>query len=66
MTRLFSDNNLQTFKTAINNTDWSQLYSYNDINSAYQYFEDIITKCYNDSFPLIRISRRRAKDKKNG
>jgi len=64
MTRLFSDNNLQTFKTAINNTDWSQLYSYNDVNSAYQYFEDIITKCYNDSFPLIRISRRRAKDKK--
>ena len=50
-----------------NQTDLSGLstqYPYNNVNSAYQYFEDIITKCYNDSFHLIRISRRRANDKK--
>jgi len=35
MTCLFPDNNLQTFKIGINNTEWSQLYSYNRVNSAY-------------------------------
>jgi len=40
------------------------MYSYNDIDVAYKFFDESITACYNTSFPIIRLSRKRAKDKK--
>jgi len=62
--RIFSEKNLQSFRTEINKINWEPMYSYNDIDAAYKFFDESITACYNSSFPVIRLSRKRAKDKK--
>ena len=48
----------------INKINWEPMYSYNDIDAAYKFFDESITACYNSSSPVIRLSRKRAKDKK--
>ena len=60
--RLFSKN-IQKFKSAVNDIDWEPLYNYDSANSAYQFFQDSVIRCFNESFPLTRLSRKRAKDK---
>ena len=62
--RLYSEKNIQKFKSAVNNIDWEPLYNYDNANSAYQFFQDSVIHCFNESFPLTRLSRKKAKDKK--
>lgn len=64
--RLQSPRNMQTFQTLVSNVDWSDIYYCQDANEAFDKFENHLTACYEESFPLIRLSRRRARDKKNG
>ena len=60
--KLFSKN-IQKFKSAVNDIYWEPLYNYDSANSAYPFFQDSVIRCFNDSFPLTRLSRKRAKDK---
>lgn len=62
--RLQSPRNMQTFQTLVSNVDWSDIYYCQDANEAFDKFENHLTACYEESFPLIRLSRRRARDKK--
>ena len=55
---------MQTLQTLISNTDWSDIYHCQDVNEAFSKFETHLTKCYEESFPLIRLSRKHARDKK--
>ena len=61
--RIFSDCNIDKFKKVISVIDWQQLYVLDNVNSAYQLFIDLITRCYHTCFPLTKLSRKRSKDK---
>ena len=62
--RLFSRTNIEKFKEKIRNTDWNEIYDCSNVNLAFQKFEENIKCCFETSFKLVRLSRRRAKDKK--
>jgi len=62
--RLYSANNIQKFKDQISNIDWDQIYLDTDTNTAYAKFEQEISKCFNHCFPIVRLSRKHARDKK--
>jgi len=47
--RLFSEKKI---KSAVNNIDWEPLYNYDNASSAYQFFQDSVIHCFNESFPL--------------
>ena len=65
LTRIFSEVNKTSFSNELNAIDWSsKLYNCTDVNVAYKTFLDILTQSYDRCFPLIRISRKRSKDKK--
>jgi len=62
--RLFSAKNIQKFKNQLSLVDWSVVHNCSDVNIAYKTFHEILNKCYEDSFPYVRLSRKRAKDSK--
>jgi len=62
--RLFSAKNVQKFKDQLSLLDWSAVYNCSDVNMAYKTFHELLNNCYEDSFPYIRLSRKRSKDKK--
>jgi len=64
LVRLYSATNIQNFKERIQNTNWDEVYNTLDTNDAYLKFEHKITTCFNSSFPLVKLSRKRSKDKK--
>lgn len=56
--------NKKLFASNINSIDWSKLYEENkDANSAYKFFYNKISASFEASFKLVRISRKRMKDK---
>ena len=57
--RLFSEKNILDFKSKLNNINWDP----NNVNFGYDYFDSKIKECYNSSFKLVRLSRKRSKDK---
>jgi len=59
---LFSGKNIQKFKEKLELVDWSTIYNCNDVNAAYTAFHEILNNCYEDSFPYVRLSRKRSKD----
>jgi len=61
--RIFSDRNIDKFKKVKSEINWQQLYLLDNVNSANQYFEDLITRCYHSCFPLTKLSRKCSKDK---
>ena len=63
LVRIFSDSNIDKFKKAISEINWQQLYALDNVNLAYQYFIDLITMSYHTCFPLVKLSRKRTKDK---
>ena len=63
LVRIFSDSNIDKFKKAISEINWQQLYALDDVNLAYLYFIDLITRSYHTCFPLVKLSRKQAKDK---
>jgi len=62
--RLFSEKNTLDFKSKLNNINWDPIYNCNNVNFGYSYFDSKIKECYNSSFKLVRLSRKRSKDKK--
>jgi len=44
--------------------DMSDIYGSTDVNEAFNKFNLKITKCFNESFPVVQLSRKRQKDKK--
>ena len=62
--RLFSESNIKKFKDQIRNVDWLDTYSATDTDTAFDNFECMLTTCFNDCFPLVRLSRKHARDKK--
>ena len=61
--RIFSDKNINKFKTDIADTDWEDLLNIEDTNDAYDIFYNRIFQIYEANFPLKRMSRKRVKDK---
>ena len=63
-TRMYSDKNFQNLKNEVESIDWQPIYDCTESNLKYELFIkellDKIDKC----FPLVRISRKRVKDKK--
>ena len=50
--RVYSDVNINKFNQGLSSTDWSQVLSADDAQKAYTNFHDIMTKLYNECFPL--------------
>jgi len=61
--RLFSDKNILTFKTQISSTNWDPVFNCDNVNDGYRYFESKLKECYDSSFKLLKLSRKRASDK---
>ena len=63
---LYSPRNMQNFQTSVItcNIDWTNIYYCHDVNEAFNKFESHLIKCYKGSFPLVRLSHKRARDKK--
>ena len=59
MVRIFSDKNKQNFKNKLNQYD---LQTKNATDSLATFYQKL-AECYNSSFRVIRLSRKRAKDK---
>ncbi len=62
--RIYSKTNKQTFYNKLQLANWHSVYELNDVHDAYNQFNDIITKAFNESFITKQLSRKRAKDKK--
>jgi len=63
MVRIFSEQNIIKFKNNLRNSGWEFIYNGEDINEGYNYFERKIKEIYQTSLKLVRLSRKRAKDK---
>ena len=63
-TRIFSEANIEKFKTNLDTTDWHCLLSNEDVNMASKDFYNHVIKTYNQCFPITRLSRKKNKDKK--
>jgi len=62
--RLYSEKNISVFNASLLNTNWASVYNSNNVNDAYNYFEKKIKESYYKSFKLVKLSRKRMKDKK--
>lgn len=62
--RIFNDKNQEKFKNKCENHDWGQINILTDINDKYNFFQNSLISIFNESFPLVRQSRKRIKDKK--
>ena len=63
--RIYSERNCQNFKEQLGDINWENtLNQYNSTHDKYDYFVSTFINCFNKSFPLVRISRKRFKDKK--
>ncbi len=64
MIRIYSKANIAKFSEKLNQEDWSEFYKCNDANQSLGLFYQKYRRAYSESFPLKRLSRKRAKDKK--
>ena len=62
--RLFSESIINKFKDQIGNVDWLHTYSAIDTDTAFDNFECMLTTCFNDCFPIVKLSRKHVHDKK--
>ena len=63
--RLYTPKNKDLFCLKLSSVDWQNtLYCCSDVNDGYIKFISVIKKVINESFPLVRQSRRAFKDKK--
>ena len=61
--RIFSENNINQFRTSLSEVNWEDLLNVDDTDEAYDIFYNKLLQIYEASFPLKQISRKRAKDK---
>ena len=64
LTRIYSHKNIKTFQHLISSTVWDDIYNCQDVDESYKVFEAKLKTCYDESFPLIRVSRRCARNKR--
>ena len=64
LVRLFSSNNIQKFCSLVHCIDWNDVCSNDNVDVCYRSFENAITRCFDNSFPYVRLSRKRFRDKK--
>ena len=63
--RLYTQKNLDSFMAKLNNVDWeTEVCAIHDVNLAYERFYEILSGLYCESYPLVKMSRKGAKDKK--
>ena len=56
--RNYCETNNIKFKTTLKNTVWSDLYSIDDCNEAYNVFIDKFYKIYNDCFSFKKLNKK--------
>ena len=61
--RIFSYANKSKFKENLRIIDWTNKLKSKTVDEAMSFFCQTITKAYNKSFPIVKLSRQRAKDK---
>lgn len=66
MVRIFSPKNINEFVHRLRVTDWSPVTSETDVNISFNKFMSTLSNSFNDCFRLVKLSRRRENDKKNG
>ena len=64
MVRIYSEKNIDKFKNSLENVDWETILNYADIQNMCDSFYNHIYGTFETSFPLVRQSRARSKDKK--
>ena len=63
-TRIFSESKKNSFINDLESTDWnSAVLCHNDANEAYNKFIAILKTCFENNFPLVKLSRSKLKDK---
>ena len=62
--RLYSEQNVNNFKHTLEQTDWSLLLNNGDVDICNEDYYNHINRLLNTHFPLVRLSRKRSKDKK--
>ena len=62
-TRIYSGKNIAKFQTSLAHTDYSKIYSSNDINDSVDYLTNSISNLSDSAFPLVRCSRKNFKHK---
>ena len=53
--RIYSENNISQFNSALRTRDWDDILSMNDAQQAYTHFHKVYTDLYNSCFPLKEI-----------
>ena len=61
--RIFSEKNKNKFKEALSLINWKHEMKNKSVNEAMTFFYHNLTKAYDKSFPIVKLSRRRANDK---
>mgnify|MGYP000953569661 CR=1 FL=1 len=63
--RIYNEKNINNFQSNLSQIDWEVLInSQSTTDSKYQLFAKTLIECFYRSFPLVKLSRKRAKDKK--
>ena len=61
--RIFSERNINKFQHYLERTTWENVLQKQEVNEIYSEFTRVLSKTYNESFPLVKQSRRSFKDK---
>ena len=64
LTRIFSERNINKFNEALSAFNWNELIMENSATDACDIFYNHITDVFESSYPRIRLSKKRANDKK--
>ena len=56
--RLINDSNLDKYINAIQNYEWALVTQQRSCQTAFTYFSDVLTKMFNESFPVIKVKQR--------
>jgi hypothetical protein len=64
--RIVNNSNIANLKLALNNTDWTPIYSDNDVDSSFNKFWDIFNNLYNEHLPITHVKFNKNKHRING
>ena len=61
--RIFNSKNIASFLNDLNSTDWSDIFTVNCVNDAFDLFLNLYSSLFHKYFPLVKQSRRNFKHK---
>ena len=64
MVRIFSSKNINEFVGRLEAVEWNPVLGETDVNASFNKFIEIIQNTFNECFHFVKISRKRANDKK--